>query len=332
MPYYGIPVGQTSEDVAMGYNKEILDMLRSQFGFEGVICADWQIVEPLVSLGSKKVMEEAAWGVQHLPIKERYLKAVNAGIDQFGGQNNPQCIIELVKEGALSEARIDESVRRILRVKFKLGLFDNPYVDATAAAQKVGTAEFREAGLQAQRRSVVLLKNDTVLPLNGRPKLYVENMDTAVAAQYGDIVKKPKDADFAILRLETPHEKPPGNNFIERFFHQGDLDFKGKEKARILKILETTPTIVDIHLERGAVIPEIAEKSVGLLATFGVADQVLMEAVFGKFNPTGKLPLEMPSSMEAVRQQKEDVPFDSENPLFPFGHGLSYEKATSLSE
>lgn len=333
MPYYGIPVGQTSEDVAMGYNKEILDMLRTQFGFEGVICADWQIVEPLVSLGSKKVMEEAAWGVQHLPIKERYLKAVNAGIDQFGGQNNPQCIIELVEEGALSEARIDESAQRILRVKFKLGLFDNPYVDVAMAAQKVGTAEFKEAGLNAQRRSVVLLKNDeNVLPLNGRPKLYVENMDTAVAAQFGDIVKKPQDADFAILRLETPYQDPPGKNFIERFFHQGDLDFKGKEKARILKILAAAPTIVDIHLERGAVIPEIAEKSAGLLATFGVADHVLLEAVFGKFNPTGKLPLEMPSSMEAVRQQKEDVPFDSENPLFPFGHGLSYEKATGLNE
>ena len=50
-----------------------------------------------------------------------------------------------------------------------------------------------------------------------------------------------------------------------------------------------------------------------------------MEAVFGVFSPTGKLPIELPSSMDAVRAQKEDVPYDSEDPLFEFGHGLSYE-------
>lgn len=326
MPYYGIPVGQTSEDVAMGYNKDILDLLRNQYSFEGIICADWQIAEPIASLGPLKLMEATAWGVEHLTVKERYLKAVEAGIDQFGGQNNPKYIIELVEEGSLSDARIDESARRILRLKFKLGLFDNPFVDVENAAQKVGTAVFREAGLKAQRKSVVLLKNEgNVLPLNGRPKIYVENIDPAIAQPYGEIVKKPKEADVAILRLHTPYEKPPGNNFLERFFHQGDLDFKGREKARILKILETTPTIVDIHLERAAVIPEIAEKCVALFATFGVADEVVLEAVFGMFNPSGKLPLEMPSSMEAVRKQREDVPYDSEHPLFAFGHGLSYE-------
>ena len=76
---------------------------------------------------------------------------------------------------------------------------------------------------------------------------------------------------------------------------------------------------------RAAVIPEIAEAAVGLFATFGVADEVLMDAVFGVFNPSGKLPIELPSSMEAVRTQKEDVPYDSADPLFEFGHGLSYE-------
>jgi beta-glucosidase len=84
------------------------------------------------------------------------------------------------------------------------------------------------------------------------------------------------------------------------------------------------PTIVAIYLDRPAVIPEIAERSAGLIADFGAGDTVIFDAIFGRFNPSGKLPFELPSSMEAVRRQKPDLPYDSEDPLFPFGHGLSY--------
>ncbi len=84
------------------------------------------------------------------------------------------------------------------------------------------------------------------------------------------------------------------------------------------------PTIVDIYLERPAVIPDIAEKSAALLGNFGASDDAVLDVIFGKFEPQGKLPFELPSSMEAVRIQKEDVPHGSENPLFPFGHGLCY--------
>ena len=164
-----------------------------------------------------------------------------------------------------------------------------------------------------------------MLPLAGRPKLYVENVALEVAAQYGEIVDTPADADVAVLRVDTPHGPPRSRNFLERLFHQGDLDFKGKERERILSILRTVPTVVDIHLERAAVIPEIAAEAAGLFATFGSTDDVLMDAVFGGFNPSGKLPIELPSSMEAVRAQREDVPFDSRDPLFEYGHGLSYE-------
>jgi beta-glucosidase len=89
-------------------------------------------------------------------------------------------------------------------------------------------------------------------------------------------------------------------------------------------VLDAVPTIVDIYLERGAVIPEIAARCAALLASFNVADDAVLDVIFGRFNPGGKLPIEMPRSMEAVRAQKEDVPYDSENPLFPFGYGLSY--------
>ena len=91
--------------------------------------------------------------------------------------------------------------------------------------------------------------------------------------------------------------------------------------SRILEILRTKPAVVAINLDRPAVIPEIAGEAAGLLGLFGVTDDVLLDAVFGRFHPSGKLPFELPSSMEAVRNQKEDVPYDSEEPLFPFGWG-----------
>jgi beta-glucosidase len=129
-------------------------------------------------------------------------------------------------------------------------------------------------------------------------------------------------ADIAILRLSTPFKKRIG--MLESYFHAGDLDFKEPERSRILRIMDQVPTVVDIYLERPAVIPEIAEKSVALLGNFGACDEAVLDVIFGKFNPQGKLPFELPSSMEAVRKQKEDLPHDSEDPLFPFGHGLCY--------
>jgi beta-glucosidase len=320
MPYYGIPLGQTSEDVAMSYNKEIItDLLRGRYGFEGIICTDWGIVE------GGPGGEARAWGVEHLTVKERYLKTLAAGVDQYGGQNNPQPLVELVREGQLDEARLDESVRRLLRLKFKMGLFDNPYVDEAAVPHRVGKPEFIAAGELAQRRSVVLLKNEGVLPLTGRPRLYIENIAPETASQYGDVVATPEEADFAILRLNTPYEPPRSDSYLENFFHQGDLNFKEPEKSRILGILNRVPAIVDIYLERAAVIPEVAAASAALLATFSVADTAVLDVIFGKFKPTGRLPIEMPSSMAAVRAQKEDLPYDSENPLFSFGYGLTYE-------
>jgi beta-glucosidase len=248
---------------------------------------------------------------------------LDAGVDQFGGEACPEVVVQLVREGRVSEARIDQSIRRLLREKFVLGLFDNPYLDLDKAEKIVGNPEFRKVGELAQRKSIVLLKNEkNTLPLKSGLKLYVEGIKPEALATYGEVVDDPSKADLAILRLSAPYEKRKG--IMERFFHAGDLDFKEPEKSRILNILNQVPTIVDIYLERPAVIPEIAEKSAALLGNFGANDGTILDVVFGKFAPQGKLPFELPSSMEAVKKQKEDVPYDSENPLFPFGHGLSY--------
>ena len=337
MPYYGIPVGQTSEDVAFAFNKEIItDLLRNEIGFDGVVCTDWSVLTDKTFFGFE-FLPSTGWGVDDLSPILRAKKALEAGVDQFGGEADPALIVELVESGQLPESRIDVSVRRLLRDKFTLGLFDDPYVDVEAAERIVGATAFMQAGALAQRKAIVLLKNtDTAqgkrLPVQGRPKLYVENVDSTVAAGFGQVVADPAAADLAIVRLSAPYQPREGGNILESFFHQGDLDFKGEEKARILDLLQTVPTIVDVYLDRPAVIPDIAEQSVGLLANFGASDEALLDVVFGRFNPSGTLPFEMPSSMEAVERQLEDVPYDSENPLFEFGFGLRYDEAGFFEE
>ena len=325
MPYYGVPMGQTSEDVAFSFNKDIITgLLRNKYHYNGVVCTDWGLITDANMGGS--VWPARAWGVEKLSAEERVKKVIDAGVDQFGGENIPEVVVKLVKDGKISEKRIDSSVERLLRQKFELGLFDNPYIDAAKASEIVGKPEFAKAGEESQRRAMTVLKNDgKVLPLQqGKLKIYVRNIDPKIASQYGTVVDKPENADIAILRLNTPYYPVESPIMMARMFHHGDLDFKGTQKDSILQLLNTVPTIVDIYLDRPAVIPEISAKAKGLLADFGASDAAVLDVIFGKYKPGGHLPFELPSSMEAVREQKEDVPYDSKNPLYKFGFGLSY--------
>ena len=310
MPYYGVPTGQTSEDVGMAFNKEIItDLLRNEMGYDGVVCTDWGITTMTY------------WGMETATEIERYRKAIDAGVDQFGMGMSPELVVELVNNGAITEARIDESVRRLLKVKFELGLFENPFVDPEYAKEFVGNADFQAAADLAQRKSIVLLKNADTLPLAAETKIYIENVDAAVAAEYGQVVDTLDEADVAILRLVAPFETGPG------FFgsiHMGNLRFYGEELAHIQSVMAAKPTIVAVYLDRPAVLTDIEAGAAALFATFGVSDAALFDVIFGEFTPTGKLPFELPSSMDAVETQFEDVPYDSENPLFEFGFGLTY--------
>jgi len=324
MPYYGVPMLPGYEHVGFSYNKKIITgLLRKKFHYDGVVCTDWGLVTDNNMGGT--VWPARAWGVENLTREQRVEKIINAGADQFGGENCPELIVQLVKEKKISVARIDSSVRRLLKLKFELGLFDNPFIDETKASEIVGNPGFVKAGEESQRRAMTLLKNENkVLPLKEGLKIYVKNVDPKVAAQYGTVVDKPEDADIAILRLKTPFYPVNSPIMMARMFHHGDLDFKGKEKDSILDLLNKVPTIVDIYLDRPAVIPAISAKAKGLLADFGASDAAVLDVIFGKYKPGGHLPIELPSSMEAVRNQKEDVPYDSKNPLYKFGFGLSY--------
>ena len=172
---------------------------------------------------------------------------------------------------------------------------------------------------------MTLLKNmGQILPLPSSQKIFVKNIDPNLARNFAQVVSTPEEADIAILRLSTPWYPIEAANPMSRDFHHGDLDFKGEEKAAILKLLRSIPTIVVIAMDRPAVIPDISAEAKALLADFGATDEAVLNVVFGRVEPGGKLPFELPSSMEAVRKQRADVPSDSEDPIYPFGFGLKY--------
>ena len=323
MPYYGIPIDQTDENVGFAFNKMIITaMLRDKYGFDGVICTDWNIIS------DSKVEGAKAWGVEDLSPIERTKKVIEAGCDQFGGEASPVLIIELVKSGELTEARIDQSVKRIMRDKFRLGLFDNPYVDEAEANKIAGKESFRELGKVAQAKSTVLLKNDNLLPLKKGTKIYAQGMINAdLLNTYGELVSDPNDADVIVKRIRTPFD-PRDDFFLENFLHQGRLYYSDEEKKETLDLISMKPSIVIANLERAAILTEISEASGALMADFGLSDEVLNDLLFGIKKPDGKLPFELPSSWEAVENQKEDVPYDSKDPLYKFGFGLSYPSQT----
>ena len=320
MPYYGIPIGQTNEDVAMAYNEYILtDLLREELGFSGVICSDWGIITG------------RHWGVDELSIADRYEKSINAGIDQYGGETETSYLIKLIKENIISEGRINESVKRILVNKFELGLFDDPYVDENKINDRVNTKKNIEAGLEAQRKSIVLLENNGALPLKKGMKIFVDGLDNNIAKDFGVLVKDPSDADVIIMYIHTVFN---GNqesglnrvfdNFLSTLFPNGDLNFNSEIHTRVENYSKDKELIVVVDLNRPAILEDIKKLSSSLIGTFGVSDRIMFEGIFGEFSPTGKLPFEIPSSMESVLNQKEDVPDDSLNPTYEMGYGISY--------
>ena len=327
MPYYGIPVDQTRENVAMAYNKDILtNLLRKKMGFEGVICTDWGIISG------------RHWGVDELSIKERYKKSILAGVDQYGGESSPEYIINLVREGIISEERIDYSVKKILLNKFELGLFDDPFVDESNVDTVVGIESHVVKGLEAQRKSIVLLNNritegKAMLPIKKMNRIFSDGFNVEILERYCEIVQKPEDADYILLKLGTVFNgnQPSGidrpiDNFLSSMFPNSDLNFNEEILSKVRKYASIGNLITVVDLNRPAILEEIDSLSQGLIGVFGVLDETVLDVIFGDFNPSGKLPFDIPSSMKEVEEQKSDVPDDTSNPTFKYGYGLSYSE------
>jgi beta-glucosidase len=328
MPYYGMPVDTQYEEVGFGFNREIITgLLRGELGFDGIVCSDWGLVTDSVIAG--QLLPARAWGAEHLPARDRVLRILAAGVDQLGGESCPQLVVELVSSGAISEARIDDSLRRLLRLKFALGLFDDPYVDEDAADEIAGSPGLRAAGLEAQSRAVTVLTNDGLLPLPRGIRIYAPGFGSAEVAAYGQAVDDPRDAEVALIRTPAPYE--PRSGPLENYFHAGRLDFSPAELTPLLALAAAVPTVIAIYLDRPAVIPELASAARALIADFGARDTAVLRAVFGDVSPAGRLPFELPGSVAEVEKQRSDVPRDTADPLFGFGHGLSFPPSSKES-
>ncbi|MET9609413.1 glycoside hydrolase family 3 N-terminal domain-containing protein [Streptomyces sp. NPDC006512] len=326
MPYYAMPVGTPYEEVGFGFNKGVITgLLREKYGFDGIICTDWGLVTDTQIFGSP--FPARAWGVEELDRPTRVERILDAGADQLGGEAAPELVVELVRTGRVTTERIDRSVARLLREKFVLGLFDDPYADPDRAARICGNPEFTAAGLAAQSRSVTVLKDrpagaaEPLLPLDAGIRIYTEGVDPAVAARYATVVETPEEADVAVLRISAPYDKERTTGF-ESFFRAGRLDFTEDELRPVLDVASAVPAVVDIFLDRAAVIPEIADRAAALVADFGASDTALLDVLFGRAAAEGRLPFELPRSMDSVVAGHEDVPDDSTDPLFPYGFGL----------
>lgn len=321
--------GTPVEAVGAGFNKQLLaDQLRGKYSFRGMVLSDWSITQDCIDACMTGQPRQAPfqiampWGVEALTKAQRFAKGMNAGIDQFGGVDDGQPFVDAVKDGSVAIARLDEAVRRIMVVKFDLGLFENPYVDPVKAGSIVGSAAYQREAIATQAKALVVLENSRgaqMLPARGA-KLFLHGVDSTVAQARGyRVVASAADADVALLRINAPYQSLHPTFFFGSFQHEGDLDFKDTDstfqlvKATAAKV----PTIVVVYLDRPAILTNIAPLAKTLIGEFGVSDAALFDALTGRVRPIGRLPFELPRSMEAVQAQLSDVPHDSKSPLYP---------------
>ena len=235
MPYYTISTGvdPSGKNVGNSFSKYIItDLLREKYGYDGVVCTDWNITYDNAGIDR---FDGKCWGVEELTVAQRHYECLKAGVDQFGGNNDKGPVLEAYsmwveefgKESA--DARFRASAKRLLMNSFRTGLFENPYLDPAVSAEVVGNPEFMEKGYQAQLKSVVMVKNsDCVLPIKSvvaKPKVYVpqryfpqmvnffgmviperweETFATELLEKYYEPVSDPAEADFAIVVIDAP--------------------------------------------------------------------------------------------------------------------------------
>ncbi|MEE3034492.1 MAG: glycoside hydrolase family 3 N-terminal domain-containing protein [Bacteroidota bacterium] len=324
MPFYSIAKGITTEDVGAAFNKEIItSLLRERYNFDGIICSDWALITDTKLLGIL-FKPASAHGVEHLNSEERLEKILKAGVDLIGGESLSISLSKLIKSDVISEERINESLRRIMREKFRLGLFDKPYLEEKDLAVFNNSKSIAK-GIEAQKRSLVLLKNENnILPLNQKTKIYLHGFSSSINSKIN--IASLKDADVIIAKLTTPEgEAIEAKSIMEKLFGGGRLDYSSEVLEELIPLFKSKPTIIVATIQRPIILTEIEEVSKAMIANFDVADDLILKLIFGDFSPTGKLPLQMPSSMKSVLEQNEDVPFDSKNALFEYGHGLTYD-------
>lgn len=234
MPIYSILWNQdpSGENVGGSYSQWLIQkQLREEAKFEGVVCTDWGITKDMKVLDSP--MGGKPWGVESLTEAERHYKILQAGVDQYGGNNEIGPVLAAYDMWAKAQGeksarqRFEQSARRLLLNVFRVGLFEHPYLDPEASEKIVGNPQFMQEGYEAQLKSVVMLKNheNKTLPMDKKYKVYVpkrhfpaipglwggiseektvEPIDLALVRKYFEVVEQPEQADFAICLIEEP--------------------------------------------------------------------------------------------------------------------------------
>jgi len=245
MPYYTISYNQAKDgtNYGNGFSKYIVtDLLREKYGYDGVVCTDWLITGnegPTPDFFAGK-----PWGTEEMTIAERHYMVLKAGCDQFGGNNEKGPILEAYQMGVQEfgelymRTRFEQSAVRLLRNIFRLGLFENPYLDPQESASIVGNPDFMQAGYDAQLKSTVMLKNkENVLPIKEKktvliPKTYapaVKNffgqwpeplldypVNLDIVKKYYNVTSDPNEADFALVFVTNPQSENGGYSVADR--------------------------------------------------------------------------------------------------------------------
>ena len=239
MPYYTISynIDPSGDNVGNSYSKYIItDLLRDKYGFDGVVCTDWNITYDNTAIES---FDGKCWGVEGLSVAERHFEVIKAGVDQFGGNNDKGPVLQAYRMWVRqfgeesARARFEASAVRLLLNSFRTGLFENPYLDPAATATTVGKPEFMQAGYEAQLKSVVMVKNHgNVLPRQkarvyvpqryypqtpgmfglsmGEPGHWDHPVDQTLVEKYFEWTDDPGEADFALVVIQEPH---PGSGY-----------------------------------------------------------------------------------------------------------------------
>ena len=233
MPVYSILWHQDPEGTELGgsYSDFVIQReLREAAGFEGVVCTDWHITYDNTVMDPRG--HGKPWGVEDLNVGERHYKILSAGVDQFGGNNDKGPVLEAYElwkrdHGEKSaRERFEQSAYRLVLNVFRVGLFENPYLDPEESARIVGNPEFMAAGFEAQRKAVIMVKNhNNTLPVRERKKVYLPKrhypatpgvyggispdlhdwmIKPGAVSDYFDVVDDPAKADFALVGIKGP--------------------------------------------------------------------------------------------------------------------------------
>ncbi len=333
MPYYAYPSNasakqglppysakQQFEEVGFALNKPFIDYLRKDLGFLGYVNSDTSAIL------------DKAWGAKNLSVEARFAKALNAGTNIFSGVANPTPIINAVKQGLVSEQKVNRSATYLLTEMMKLGLFENPYVDPKHALEVVNNPASQQRADLAHRKSVVLLRNENnVLPLTDKKitsmKLYVEVFPGGDRGESTTKLKQIiRNYDKKIIITDRLEEAThafvwvkPKQNFIKR---KPTLTIGPETEinnvSRIIEIQKKVPTITAINFRSPWLINEIEPNAAAVIATFGVKTEALVDVIRGRFNPTGKLPFTIPANQKAVDNDIGDMPGFREAPSYVY--------------